>query len=106
MRPRNNMKRYGLDLKSVIAVAAVVTVVYLISIVLALPIALVFGLYFSSVAAMVWMAIRILKDPYSTDKTFDQYFYQDRDDIRRQSFPILVDSTHRNPLPRELLTRE
>jgi len=24
-----------------------------------------------------------LTDPYSTDKTFDDYFYQDREDLRR-----------------------
>jgi hypothetical protein len=67
MRPRNNMKRHWLDLESVIAVAAGVTVIYLTSIVLVLPIELVFGLYFSSIAAMGWMAVRILKDPYSTE---------------------------------------
>ena len=38
-----------------------------------------------SMAALIWMAIRILRDPYSTDKTFDEQFYQDRDDIRRVS---------------------
>ena len=26
----------------------------------------------------VWMVIAILKQPYQTDKTFDEYFYQDK----------------------------
>jgi hypothetical protein len=98
------MKRHGMGLKSVIAVAAVVTVVYLMSIVFVQPIALVVGLYVSSVAAMVWMAIRILRDPYSTDKTFDQYFYQDRDDLRLQPFPELNEVT--NPRARDGKTGE
>jgi hypothetical protein len=34
-------------------------------------------------AALVWITIRILKDPYTTTKTLDEYFCQDRDDIRR-----------------------
>jgi hypothetical protein len=40
-------------------------------------------LYLSAAAATLWMAFRILTDPYSTDKTFDDYFYQDREDLRR-----------------------
>ena len=26
----------------------------------------------------VWMVIAILKQPYKTEKTFDEYFYQDK----------------------------
>jgi len=43
----------------------------------------ILGLLFCSMVATVWMAIRILKDPYSTVKSFDDYFCQDREDIRR-----------------------
>jgi len=41
------------------------------------------GLSLSSVVTWVWMAVRILKDPNFTGKTFDDYFYQDREDICR-----------------------
>lgn len=27
----------------------------------------------------VWMVIEILRQPYHTEKTFDEYFYQDKD---------------------------
>jgi hypothetical protein len=77
------MKRYWLALESVIAVAAGATVSYLISILFDLPLALVLGLYLTATVTTLWMVFRILKDPYSTDKTFDEFFYQDRDDIRR-----------------------
>jgi hypothetical protein len=36
-------------------------------------------LYLSATISTLWMAFRILKDPC----TFDAFFYQDRDDIRR-----------------------
>ena len=67
----------------VISVTAGVTFLYLMSILCGLPVTWIFSLLMLSMAATVWMVIRILKDPYSTDKTFDDYFYQDREDIRR-----------------------
>ena len=72
-----------MGLRSVIAIAASVTVLYMASVVLDRPIESLIVLWLASDAAIVWMAIRILKDPYSTDKTFDEYFYMDREDIRR-----------------------
>ena len=77
------MKHHWLALESVIAVAASATVIYLLSILFDLPLELILGLYLSATVATLWMVMRILKDPHSTDKTFDEYFYQDRDDIRR-----------------------
>jgi hypothetical protein len=77
------MKSDGLSLQKVIMVAGVVSVLYLLAIMLGLPIQLIFSLLFSALVAIVWMALRILKDPYSTNKTFDEYFYQDREDLRR-----------------------
>lgn len=67
----------------VIALSASVAMIYVMSILFGLPLGWIFGLLLSSMVATVWMVIRILKDPYSTDKTFDEYFYQDRPDIRR-----------------------
>ena len=77
------MRQHRLALGSAIAATAAVTVIYAMSILFALPLACILVLCFSAMIAFVCMAIRILKDPYSTDKTFDQYFYQDRDDIQR-----------------------
>lgn len=67
----------------VIGVTAIVAFAYLVSIWIEAPAGVVLGLLGLSFMAMAWMAIRILKDPYTTDKTFDQQFYADRDDIRR-----------------------
>jgi hypothetical protein len=58
-------------------------VIYLIGIFWRLPTEGILALYGLSITATVWMVIRILKDPWSTNKTFDDYFYQDRPDIRR-----------------------
>jgi len=75
--------RPWLDLRSVIVAATSVVVIYMASVVFDRPIEWIFALWLSSLVAVVWMAIRIIQDPFTTDKTFDEYFYQDRDDIRR-----------------------
>ncbi len=76
-------KNHWFTLKSVILVVTSVAGVYLLSIMLEAPIALIAGLGLSAFVGIIWMAVRILKDPFSTDKTFEEYFYQDRDDLRR-----------------------
>jgi hypothetical protein len=50
---------------------------------LEMPLEIMLALLGLTFVAHVWMVIRILKDPYSTDKTFDEFFYQDREDLRR-----------------------
>ena len=72
-----------LPLKSVIVVTAGVAVLYPIGILLEVDFLWLFVLFCLALVVTVWMAVRILKDPWSTDKTFDDYFYQDRPDIRR-----------------------
>ena len=72
-----------LKLNSVIIMATSAAVAYLIAISLNVRLDWIYALYGLSAGACIWMALRILKDPYSTDKTFDDYFYQDRPDIRR-----------------------
>jgi hypothetical protein len=79
----NDKKHPLLSLGSMIAAAAAITVAYMISIILGLRLELILGLYILATAATLWMAFRILKDPHATDKTFDDYFYQDREDLRR-----------------------
>ena len=78
-----NPKHPWLSLKSVIAVAAALSVIYLISILIELPFKWILSLCLSSIAALLWMVIRLLNDQYSTDKTFDECFYQDRENIPR-----------------------
>ncbi len=70
-------------LGSVIVVTASVAMIYMMSVLSGLPFGWILGLLLLSMVTTVWMVIRILKDPYSTDKTFDEYFYQDRPDLRR-----------------------
>jgi len=70
-------------LGSVIVVASGVSLIYMTSGLFELPLGLIIGFGLLSVVAIVWMAIRILKVQWLTDKTFDEYFYQDREDIRR-----------------------
>jgi len=72
-----------LTLRSVVVVATGISAIYLISILIELPMILIVGLCLSSIVALMWMAVRLLEDQYSTDKTFDECFYQDREDLLR-----------------------
>jgi hypothetical protein len=71
------------NLKTVIGITAIVTALYVTSMFLEMPLEIMLALLGLTFVAHVWMVIRILKDPYSTDKTFDEFFYQDREDLRR-----------------------
>jgi len=75
--------RCFLKLNSVIILATSVAATYLIAISLNVRLEWVYALYGLSVGACIWMTLSILTDPWSTAKTFDDYFYQDRPDIRR-----------------------
>ncbi len=77
------MKSRRSSLESVVGLTASINVIYLLSVVFEATTPVVFGLAALSLSTMVWMAVAILKDPYSTDKTFEEQFYHDRDDIRR-----------------------
>ncbi len=72
-----------LNLKSVIALASGVALLYLLSIGMGLSLAWILSLYCVSLGTTIWMVVRILKGPYATTMTFDDYFYQDRPDLRR-----------------------
>jgi hypothetical protein len=63
-----------LAIGSVIVVTASIVLFYMMSILFGLSLGWILGLLLSSMVATVWMVIRILKDPYTTDKTFDEYF--------------------------------
>lgn len=83
MPDNHDMQLKSLSLELVITTSAALTVFYMLSIILDLNLALIMGLFISAAVTTLWMVFRILKDPYSTDKTFDDYFYQDRNDLRR-----------------------
>jgi hypothetical protein len=85
-----NPKRPWLSLKSVIALAAGLAVIYLISILIELPFKLILILCLSSIAALLWMVIRLLGDQFSDDKTFDECFCQDREDMPRRKVVKLL----------------
>ena len=70
-------------LKWVIIATSSVVGAYVVGILLNLPFQWIYALYGLSVGTTIGMTLRILKEPYSTDKTFEDYFYQDRPDIRR-----------------------
>lgn len=73
----------GSRLISAIIVATGAAMAYLIGILLDVRFEWVYALFGLAVGACIWMTIRILRDSWSTDMTFDDYFYQDRPDIRR-----------------------
>jgi len=61
---------------------------YVASMLIGLPFKWIFALCWSSIVAWVWMAIRILKDPDSIDRSFDEYFSRDREDICRNGIVL------------------
>jgi hypothetical protein len=76
LRPHSRLER-------TINTAVAVLAAYLFSaLILPWP-AVTMGLFGLALVATGWMAVRILRDPYSTDATFDEQFYRDRPDIRR-----------------------
>jgi hypothetical protein len=85
MPERDCMK--WLSLQTAIAGTSGLAVVYLTSLVLGAPLSVVLCLLWLAMIATVFMVLRILKDPYSTDKTFDDYFYSDREDLRPRRPP-------------------
>lgn len=80
---RDNSKHHRWTLESIIGAVAGATLLYFVGVLFNVPVALVFGAMLFMMFAIAWMAIKILKDPWSTQKTFDEYFYQDRGDLRR-----------------------
>jgi hypothetical protein len=62
-----------------ISVTSVVAMVYVILSAVSGHFPLVFFLFLVSQAWLIWMVITILKDKPSSDRTFDQFFYEDSD---------------------------
>ena len=78
------MKRKWLSLRPTVWAITALVMIYQLAIVFEMQLALVLTLLLLSMLGTIYLVFRILKDPYSTDKTFDEFFYQDRDDLRRQ----------------------
>jgi hypothetical protein len=78
------MKHQRTSLGTVIGSTAVISLIYMVSVVLGLPAAIIWGLLGVACVATLWMVIRILKHPHITNKSFDDQFYEDRDDLRRR----------------------
>jgi hypothetical protein len=79
----SDMKRQRTSLGAVIGITAVISLIYVMSILIGLSDTIILALLGMACIAIIWMALRILKDPQATNKTFDDQFYQDRDDLRR-----------------------
>jgi len=77
------MKRQRTSLGTVIGSTAVISLIYVVSVLIGLRDAIIWGLLGLACVAIIWMVIRILKDPQVSRKTFDDQFYEDRDDLRR-----------------------
>lgn len=77
------IKRPPWGIGRLIGITAMVTAAFLASLALAERADVIFGLLGLVFTATVWMVIRILKAPYCPHQTFDEQFYQDRDDLRR-----------------------
>jgi len=54
-------------------------IVYVLALELQASMTVVYLLFFFSPFPLIWMVIRILKDDYHSEKTFEEYFYEDKD---------------------------
>lgn len=80
---RQNARQHRWALESIIGTVAGATVLYLMGVLFKVPGTLIFSAMLCLMFAIAWMAIKILKDAWSTQKTFDEFFYEDRGDLRR-----------------------
>lgn len=65
------------SLGACISVTSAVVLVYVITSTLPVAFPVVFWLFLLSQGLLIWMVIRILKDPWKSDKTFETHFYED-----------------------------
>jgi hypothetical protein len=76
-------KCHGLSLTSVMVVTVVLVMALFMCLQSDLAWGWILGLGLAATIAPIWLAIRILKDPFAPDTTFDEAFYSDRPDLRR-----------------------
>ena len=70
-------------IKIPIALTTLIVVVYTFSTQLSINYSIIFSLFLIAHVAFVWMVIKILKDGKASQKSFDEYFYEDRKDLKR-----------------------
>ncbi len=70
-------------IKKPIIFASVLVLAYTLASQLNIPYTLIFILFLLANAAFIWMVVKILKSGEPSDKSFDDYFYEDREDLRR-----------------------
>ena len=70
------------SLASCISLTTGVVIIYVVASTLPIAFPIVFWLFLLCQGLLIWMVIRILKDPRKSTRTFDSHFYEDAS-IRR-----------------------
>lgn len=65
------------SLASCISLTTGVVIIYVVTSTLPVGFPVVFWLFLLSQGLLIWMVIRILKDPGKSTKTFETHFYED-----------------------------
>ena len=72
-------------IKAPIAITTIILVVYSFSTQLDISYSIIFTLFIIANAVFLWMVFKILKDGQPSEKSFDDYFYEDREDLKRSN---------------------
>ena len=72
-------------IKAPIAITTIILVVYSFSTQLDISYSIIFTLFILANAVFLWMVFKILKDGQPSEKSFDDYFYEDREDLKRSN---------------------
>ena len=72
-------------IKAPIVISTILLIVYSFSTQLDISYSIIFTLFIAANAVFLWMVYKILKDGKSSEKSFDEYFYEDREDLKRSN---------------------
>ena len=70
-------------IKAPITITTIIVLGYAFSTRLEISYSLIFFLFMLANVALIWMVYKILKDGEPSEKSFDEYFYEDREDLKR-----------------------
>ena len=73
--------------ENAVSVITLYLILYVVLIQFGAPYPLITAVFTLSPFLIIWMVFRVLRDPVSTSRTFDDYFYQDADIARVKEFP-------------------
>lgn len=73
--------------ENAVSAITIYLLVYVILIQFGPPYPLIAAAFTLSPVPIIWMVIRVLKDPVNTNRTFEDYFYQDTDMERVKESP-------------------